>query len=138
MDRNALLNKLIDEKFILEGIATVVIGGISYWFIVDFPDDANFLNPLEKHALMTRLKADGQTSYRTENFQWQSVLDSFKDWKTYMGMFINMGCAGSIYAFALFLPSIINELGYSANRAQLLTVPPYAVACVMVIMCSLS
>lgn len=43
-----------------------------------------------------------------------------------------MGVDGSLYAFSLFLPSIINELGYTANKAQLLTVPPYAVACFMV------
>jgi hypothetical protein len=43
-----------------------------------------------------------------------------------------MGVDGSLYAFSLFLPSIISSLGYTATRAQLLTVPPYAVACLMV------
>lgn len=43
-----------------------------------------------------------------------------------------MGVDGSLYAFSLFLPSIINQLGYTATKAQLLSVPPYAVACVMV------
>jgi len=49
-----------------------------------------------------------------------------------MGMLMYMGVDGSLYAFSLFLPSVINALGYTANKAQLLTVPPYAVACVMV------
>ncbi|KIM85952.1 hypothetical protein PILCRDRAFT_5051 [Piloderma croceum F 1598] len=31
-----------------------------------------------------------------------------------------------IYAIALFTPTIINELGYSAANAQLLSVPPFA------------
>lgn len=37
-----------------------------------------------------------------------------------------MGADGALYAFSLFLPSIIRELGYSATRANLLSVPPYA------------
>jgi hypothetical protein len=32
-----------------------------------------------------------------------------------------------IYAISLFTPTIINELGYSAANAQLLSVPPFAV-----------
>ena len=42
------------------------------------------------------------------------------------------GSDGPLYAFSLFLPSIVSGLGYTATKAQLLTVPPYAVACAMV------
>ena len=40
-------------KFLIEGGLTVVIGIVSFWIIVDFPDDATFLNPLEK-SVVTR------------------------------------------------------------------------------------
>ncbi|KAL2159025.1 hypothetical protein VTH06DRAFT_2784 [Thermothelomyces fergusii] len=33
-----------------------------------------------------------------------------------------------LYTFSLFLPTIIRDLGYEAANAQLLTVPPYALA----------
>lgn len=33
-----------------------------------------------------------------------------------------------VYALALFLPTIITELGFTAAHAQLLTVPPYIIA----------
>jgi hypothetical protein len=36
-----------------------------------------------------------------------------------------------LYTLSLFLPTIIKELGYKAAEAQLLTVPPYAVATVL-------
>lgn len=36
----------------------------------------------------------------------------------------------AVYAISLFLPSIINGLGYSAEHAQLLTIPVYAAAAV--------
>lgn len=41
---------------------------------------------------------------------------------------------GALYAFSLFLPSIIKSLGYANTKAQLLTVPPYAVACALTIL----
>jgi len=119
-------------KFLIEGTLTVVIGIVSFWIIVDFPDDATFLNPLEKYVVTSRLKEDGQHSHRPEKLKWRSVAASFKDWKLYVAMCIGMGQSGSVYAFALFLPSIINELGYSVIQAQLLTVPIYVLAFIMV------
>jgi len=82
--------------------------------------------------VISRLKEDGQASHRHEGFRWKYFFAAYKDWKTYLGCLMYMGVDGSLYAFSLFLPSIINELGYTATRAQLLSVPPYAVACVMV------
>ena len=34
-----------------------------------------------------------------------------------------------VYAFSLFLPTIINDLGYQAAQAQLLSAPPYVAGC---------
>lgn len=39
-----------------------------------------------------------------------------------------------LYSFSLFLPTILKELGYSSVRAQLLSVPPYAIACVFTVL----
>ena len=38
-----------------------------------------------------------------------------------------------LYAFSLFLPSIIAGLGYKSTKAQLLSVPPYAAAAILTI-----
>lgn len=38
-----------------------------------------------------------------------------------------------LYTLSLFLPTIIKTLGYSAANAQLLTVPPYAVATILTV-----
>lgn len=35
----------------------------------------------------------------------------------------------SVYSFSLFLPTIIRDLGHANEKAQLMTVPPYVVAC---------
>ena len=38
-----------------------------------------------------------------------------------------------LYTLSLFLPTIIEDLGYSAAAAQLLTIPPYALATILTI-----
>ena len=47
---------------------------------------------------------------------------------------IAVGIFTPVYSISLFLPTIIKQLGYTNNAAQLLTVPPYAVACLFTIM----
>lgn len=42
-----------------------------------------------------------------------------------------------LYTLSLFLPTIIKQLGYTAAQAQLLTVPPYAVATVLTVIVAL-
>jgi MFS family permease len=45
-----------------------------------------------------------------------------------------MGADGALYAFSLFLPTIIKGLGYTSTKANLLSVPPYAVAAVVTVL----
>jgi hypothetical protein len=42
---------------------------------------------------------------------------------------ISIGVVTPLYSISLFLPTIIEEMGYSNNAAQLMTVPVYIVAC---------
>lgn len=112
--------------FILEGLLTVLVGIASFWMVHDFPNDAKFLTDDERARVLYRLK--GQA--RHEAFETRYLWDSLKDWKMWLGMAIYMGCDMPLYAFSLFLPTIIVQMGWgdSVIRAQLLSVPPYAVA----------
>ncbi|KXN83912.1 hypothetical protein AN958_00992 [Leucoagaricus sp. SymC.cos] len=109
--------------FILEGLATVVVGVISYFIIQDFPDTAQFLSEKERN--------DNKFSAAGEKFHLKYVWRSLKDWKTWVSMAIYAGFDGPLYAFSLFTPSIINQLGYTATKANLLSVPVYAWGCLM-------
>ena len=96
--------------FILEGLATLIVGGVSFWLVHDFPDDAKFLSPEDRARVLRRLKADAQSSAEHEEFKMSYFWASVKDWKTYMFAIIYMGCDGALYAFSLFIPTIINQL----------------------------
>ncbi|KAK5137597.1 hypothetical protein LTR08_007892 [Meristemomyces frigidus] len=119
--------------FILEGLLTILIGIASYWLVHDFPDDAKFLSVADRQRVMRRLKADSQSSAEHEDFKMAYFWASVKDWKTWAFATIYMGCDGALYAFALFLPTIIAELGYSSTTANLLSVPPYAAAAALTV-----
>jgi cyanate permease len=62
-------------------------------------------------------------------YVWQAI----GDWKIYIHMLICMAGFCPIYSFSLFLPTIVKNMGYTANNAQLMTVPPYVCACVFTI-----
>lgn len=96
--------------FILEGLATIVIGVLSFWMVYDFPDEARFLSDDDRKRVLRRLASDQQASAEHENFKMAYFWNSVKDWKTYTGMIIYMGADGCLYAFSLFVPTIINEL----------------------------
>lgn len=119
--------------FILEGIVTVLFGIASFWAVHDFPDEATFLSEVDRARVVRRLKMDKQSSAEHEEFKMKYVWMAVKDYKMWLGMVIYMGCDMPLYAFSLFLPSIISQLGYSSTKAQLLTVPPYAAAAIMTI-----
>ncbi|PWY86932.1 putative MFS transporter [Aspergillus heteromorphus CBS 117.55] len=120
--------------FILEGLATIIIGILSFWMVYDFPDEAKFLTEADRKRVLRRLATDKQASAEREQFKLTYLWASLKDWKTYTAAVIYMGADGCLYAFSLFTPTIINELaGYTAIQAQLLSVPPYAAAAVVTV-----
>ncbi|KAG9564302.1 MFS general substrate transporter, partial [Aureobasidium melanogenum] len=118
--------------FIIEGIATVLIGVAAYWFIVDWPSKSTFLPPDEKAFVTARLKADSDAS-NSEEFEWSEVWKAFKDPKVWLYCAHFHTLSLPLYTLSLFLPSIIKSLGYTASSAQLLTIPPYALATVLTV-----
>ncbi|KAF2157116.1 MFS general substrate transporter, partial [Myriangium duriaei CBS 260.36] len=119
--------------FILEGLFTVVVGVICIWAVPDFPDEATFLDDGDRLRVIRRLKQDKQSSASHEGFKMTYFWAAIKDWKTLAYSIIYMGADGPLYAFSLFLPTIISELGYSSTRANLLSVPPYAAAAILTV-----
>ncbi|KAJ7117790.1 major facilitator superfamily domain-containing protein [Mycena epipterygia] len=125
--------------FILEGLATILAGIASFWVVQDFPDTAKFLTETERTFMIRRLQGDDQFSAAGEKLQMRNVISTFRDWKTWFGMVQLMGCDMPLYAFALFTPSIINQVlfdcaylcGFNATPANLLTVPIYAFAAIV-------
>ncbi|KAI0482573.1 MFS general substrate transporter [Xylariaceae sp. FL0804] len=121
--------------FILEGLLTVVFAVLSFWMVHDFPAEARFLSDKDRARVIRRLKLDQQASAEREDWNIRYLWAGLKDWKMWLGMAIYMGCDMPLYAFSLFLPSIIEESGWGTStiRIQLLSVPPYAAAAIFTV-----
>ena len=103
----------------------------AFFLMHNYPDTAKFLTTAERHEVQRRLEEDQSllpTGYRT-HYLW----DALRDWKIWVFSIITIGIFTPLYSISLFLPTIIKGLGYTDHAAQLITVPPYVVACLFCI-----
>ncbi|KAF5611937.1 high-affinity nicotinic acid transporter [Fusarium subglutinans] len=115
--------------FIIEGLLTVAVALASFKLMADYPDRAKFITNVERKHIQERLMLD--RSGLAEEFEMKYVWDAFKDWKIWVHMLIATGTFTGVYSYSLFLPTIIRDLGYSSTTAQLMSTPPYLVACIV-------
>ncbi|KZT63332.1 MFS general substrate transporter [Daedalea quercina L-15889] len=114
--------------FILEGIATVVVGAIAFFVLVDFPDTAKFLSDDERAYILWRKKYDNSSVGEEEHFEMRHLISVFLDWQVWMQILVYMSIVAPLYGISLFLP-----FGYGTAISQLLTVPPYICATIVLL-----
>ncbi|KAF0327783.1 major facilitator superfamily transporter [Colletotrichum asianum] len=115
--------------FILEGLATVLIGVMCFFFLVDSPVLSKWLDPEEIRFLELRQQARRvvrPNEFRDHHFDKHAFLSVLTDWKIYLLILANWSNAVPNYALKFTMPQIIKNMGFTAANAQLLTIPPYA------------
>ncbi|CAL1694005.1 unnamed protein product [Somion occarium] len=117
--------------FILEGLLSCVMSISFYFLISDFPEEAKWLTAEEKAFVHARLQEDVGDSGINEKMTAGRIFRALKNYKTVLGGFMYFGFIVPAYSFVYFSPSIIQTLGHSSIRTQLLSVPPYACAFVV-------
>jgi len=115
----------------LEGLITVLIALIAFRVLANGPSQARFLSTSEKNSLVSWLHTD--SAGESHDFQWREVRKAFRMPVVWTAALLCVTVALPSFSFALFVPSIIHSMGYSASQAQLLTVPPYALGFVTTI-----
>lgn len=121
--------------FILQGVITVVIGFIGWYFIVDFPELAHkpgmgkkFLNKAEVDFIVARIEKD-RSDAMPEEFNLKKYLTNALDLKVWGFALIFMLTTTITYAIAYFLPIILKDgMGFSTAASNCLIAPPYVFA----------
>ncbi|EIM85805.1 MFS general substrate transporter, partial [Stereum hirsutum FP-91666 SS1] len=113
--------------FILEGLLTIVVSIGAFFVVPTWAYKAKFLTESERERLLSRLAADSDAAAK-ETFAWKYVVQALTDPLVWGYALLFHGYAFALYSLSLFLPTIIAGLGFASWQAQLLTVPPYAVA----------
>ncbi|KAF7618476.1 putative allantoate permease [Aspergillus flavus] len=116
--------------FILEGLATVVLGCLALVVLPDFPSTTKWLTDSEKVVAQARLAVDSGTS--TVNDEevpiMRGIAWAVKDVRTWIFACLQMSTTASI-SYSHFFPTLIKQLGFENNTiVLLLTSPPYFVA----------
>lgn len=108
--------------FFVEGGATIIAAILVFLFVLDFPDQSEFLPPDEKAWLLRRLAADDGRK-APEKMTGSGVLDALRDWKVLMsGVLFLVACVNS-YSISVFSPTILATFGWSSIKANLLSAP---------------
>ena len=126
------------------------MGVISFFLVPSTPRDSKFLTNDQKQSvplvfftisldfqvfnlyyfssiIMNRLERDRPSIKPVDKFTFKEVLRSAGSPQVII-VFIMFFMSGTmLYGLALFLPSIVNQLGFSPNKTQLLSVGPFAV-----------
>ncbi|KAG1056171.1 hypothetical protein G6F46_002084 [Rhizopus delemar] len=118
--------------FIIEAIPTLILAFAAYMFLPDFPENSKFINEREREIVVHRLKEDAGPSIET-HFSWKQFRSAFTDYKVYAHALVYICGSTPLYSLSLFLPSIIQGMGFTDLRAQAMTAPPYAIACIVTV-----
>ncbi|KAH8430705.1 putative MFS transporter [Aspergillus melleus] len=112
--------------FIIEGAPTVLFSVIVFFNLPDSPGTAKFLSENEQTQAVERLQTVDTTA--KTKLEWNQVFNGLKDYKNYVHMLIHFCCNYSFAGLSNFLPTIIQEMGYTSINAQGLSAPPYFVS----------
>lgn len=126
--------------YVVQGLMACIIAIATYWWIIDFPENAEqsfyFLDEAETKIAVARIQ-DDRGDVQPTPFSWPEVLRNFLDPKVYgfAATFFLLNLVST--ALSYFLPMILqNGMGFSSNQAILLSAPPYYYAVIPVLISS--
>lgn len=122
--------------FLVEGIPSICLAFVAFFFLPDSPDTAKFLTEEEKQV--TRARAIQQTGAegkeRVGHVNLKEVFAALADIKTWIPPLMYFSCNVSFSSLPVFLPAILTSMGFSSINAQGLTAPPYFLAFIICIL----
>ncbi|KAK2597667.1 hypothetical protein N8I77_012438 [Diaporthe amygdali] len=112
--------------FLVEGLPTVAMAAVAFFFIPDSPEKAEFLTDDERN--ITRSRAIRQVgtdpNSRVGKFNIKDIGPALIDVKIWMCGLMYF-CGNVTYSsLPVFLPTILEDMGYTAINAQGLSAPP--------------
>ncbi|KAJ5628617.1 pantothenate transporter [Penicillium lividum] len=116
-----------------EGIITVVLGVLTYFFLPDFPSSATWLSEKEQAFIQARLPRNSPRASEA-NFDMQELITTLKNKRVWLFLlcwaFFTIGTTGLTF----YQPTVISNLGFtSRGEALLLNIPSAVFACMLTV-----
>lgn len=122
--------------FLVEGVPTIVMGIVVFFFLPDSPAKARFLNDEDRRIIAARQYrqvGDQAGKSRTGSVNFREILEAVTDLKNLYPALMYFCTNVGFSSLPVFLPTILNDMGFSSINAQGLTAPPYFIAFLAVI-----
>ena len=122
--------------FLLEGFPSIVVAVFVYMHIPDGPGKAIYLTKRQREVAQRRLRKEKDSVQDTQQqkLKWTQIRRTLVDPKTYLTAAMFFCCNVAFSSLPVFLPTIIEEMGYSAIASQALSAPPYLLAFFVVLL----
>ena len=118
--------------FFFEGFITIIAGLSAPMLLPQSPETCMFLTERERYIARERLIREHKTD-PMQNVKWRHVKRAVFNVNNIIaagGFFcINV----TVQGISVFLPTVLRDLGWTATKAQLRSVPPYVCACLVAI-----
>ncbi|GAA5948613.1 hypothetical protein JCM21900_005190 [Sporobolomyces salmonicolor] len=110
--------------FAIEGAITVLISIAIAFYVPDSYHHAHYLTPRQK--LLMRVREVQSAHYTgSQDFSWGEVRKALAEPIVYISGAVQFGFDICLYGLSTFLPTVLNQLGYSSINSQLLSAPIY-------------
>ncbi|KAF8463486.1 major facilitator superfamily domain-containing protein [Kalaharituber pfeilii] len=131
---------------IAEGFPSMIVAIIAWYWIPDGPEDQRWLGRREREIARRRVMVvrdigeeddwtdEGDEEQREKKgVRWGEVWVALGDMKNWITAMIFFSCNVAFSSLPVYLPTILNDMGYSALESQALSAPPYLLAFAAVI-----
>ena len=117
--------------FLIEGLPSIALSPIILLYYPDYPETVRWLSDNERALATERIR--GVASLGHAKLTWVDARDTLLDWRLYLHHLVWIAYSVAFSSISLFAPTIVQGLGFTGLGAQLFTVPPYAIAFVVVV-----
>lgn len=109
--------------YLAEGIPTIVIGIVTYFVLIDRPEQAKFLTAAEREWLSAKLASERKAKEKVRSY---SMVESLWNPKVLLLSLNYFGIVTASLGMLIFIPQIIKSLGTMSNMTVgWLTMIPY-------------
>jgi nitrate/nitrite transporter NarK len=108
--------------FIIEGVPSVLLGIVTWFYLTDRPEKANWLTSEQKAWLAAKLQAETATKQAASHMTLGQALSSPK---VITLSLIYFGFVGALYGMQFWLPQIVKAFGLSNAQTGFVTAIPY-------------
>ena len=108
--------------FIIEGIPSVLLGIVTWFYLTDRPEKADWLTTEQKAWLAAKLQAEVATKQAAQHLTLGQALSSPK---VITLSLIYFGFVGALYGMQFWLPQIVKAFGLTNAQTGFVTAIPY-------------